>query len=222
MSLVVNASGDYIRRTTNLPSATTFTLAAWYKRVAHVEDNQVILSVNSAGTFTVGMTQAVDLWRVQAGSSINSVSNGPALDTWYYLALTCAGTGATDTTFRIWSAAGTLIETLQATGQVQTVTSVQVLNSGFGQYTSGKAAYGRLWDAVLSQAELEAELASSTIVRTANINTAFGADSATDVSGNARDWATNAITVDSADNPSFAEAPVADRDIPGRRIYVLP
>jgi len=61
-------------------------------------------------------------------------------------------------------------------------------STGADETFYGKVSCARVWDAALSQAELEAEMASSTIVRTANINTAFLNDYATDVSGNSRPW----------------------------------
>jgi len=100
-----------------------------------------------------------------------------------------------------------------STGITGTTEQFGVLGDNkYGMWVNGKCAQVRLWDAVLSQSEIEAELASSTIVRTANINTAFEDDPSTDVSGNSRPWSVNSVDIDAADYPPNYSTPY---DSPG-------
>src|SRR5690606_31891259 len=74
-----------------------------------------------------------------------------------------------------------------------------------GEYINGRTAHVRVWAAALSQAELEAEMASATVVRTANLWGDWPLDGdANDISGNGRNL-TASGTVAWVDGPDLSE-----------------
>lgn len=229
MALIANASGDYVRRTENLPaSSDAFTIAGWFYRSSDRAGGgsyEDVLDFN--------MFDGVDPWdhlieirpswetpsgncmslRSTVGGGLDAWSSRPAVDTWFYVAMTSHATNGVrgywyDASFNLVESKVASITPVGTKSPRSTVTMSHY--SDTGRYVDGKCAYVRVWDAALTQSEIEAEMASSVIVRTANINTAFGKDSGTDVSGNSRDWTLNSITTD-ADGPSFPATITASR-----------
>jgi hypothetical protein len=126
-----------------------------------------------------------------AGGFVGTFSTEPATGDWFYAAMT--GDPSTGITGRWWNAAGVLQDTAIANPTAtwnEIPDTISLLTNNFSEHTDGVVSYGRLWDASLTQAELELEMFSPGIVRTANINSAFTGvnGSGVDVSGNGRNW----------------------------------
>lgn len=218
MAVRFDASGDILTRTTNLPSITSYTLMCWFYRVAgngttsyealfsYGTSTHYSLYVNnnaSVGTF------AVTEWTADyTGSAISTA-------VWYHLAMTCAGTGASQLL-------GYMNGVLNITGNAASITGTTLqLNAGpsaGSEWISGRVQGVKVYSAVLTAAEIAQEMRSVRPVRTANLNGWYPFLSSADVidySGNGNNW-TVAGTLTTEDN-----APVAWGSQPLRRVYVV-
>lgn len=198
-SLVVNSGTDRITRTANLPSTTNFSMSVWVKFTSLTATWQyiVMLSDAEATNWLGAVINTNNRFEVQSSmAGISGDYSSISTDTWYYVSASNNGTNAVA---RIWSATGTLLFTSTANSASFTPTVMDFGNDDYtgGEQITGKLCYGRVWDAVLSQAELEDEMFSETPVRTANLNTAFNNADGTDESGNGRNWTLTNITTSS-------------------------
>ena len=221
MSILVNATYERISVGSLLSSNRTsaWSLCGWAK-----------LTGSSAGTgrnlFMSLQTHAVANWnsisdygtfpgtlRLYDTYSYTDFSAGTPTDgEWHYYAMSCAGTsGANDLKAYVWNASGTLVASATATSVSGNEFDPAYFTFGGGPNYSDLVyaywAYGRAWEGTaLTQGEFEAELAATTPQKTGCFS-AFGADSGTDVTGNARDWTlSSGVTTDSGVNPSFSSA----------------
>lgn len=131
------------------------------------------------------------------GSNTGSFSAMPSNDQWFDWAVTVeVGTGNIKAYW--WPAASSTVYTATAnlpdTG-AWTPEYMQVMTNSLGGenvYVPGHVADVRVWNAVLTRAELERERWSTTPVRATSLNTAFdGTNPALpDISGNGRNWST--------------------------------
>jgi len=202
MALISNASGDYIRRTANLPASTAFTMAGWFYRVTDRNAYESFFELtNGTGYQDIQATTSNVLELNGNDHATQSWSSEPPTGEWFYLAHT---SDASNHKGYWYDSTKTIVEGVKSATRTSsyTPTEMGVLgNVAFNEWVNGKCAYVRVWDAVLSQSEIEAEMASRRPVRTTNLNTAIMSRTGTDVSGNARDWTLNSITVDT-DAPS--------------------
>jgi hypothetical protein len=216
-SLVVADLTDYIRRRTaegNMPTNATVSMAGWFKRATSTAGTDRYICSCTNGTSGPKLA----FWNVDnklrmAEVTTNAFSDPqPAVDTWAYFAF--SHNGAANPTGYWWLADGTFqssqIATFSSSFDTETATDMVVGNrsSQYDLAHVGKYAYWKVWNAALTQAEFEAEQFSPTFVRTANANTGF-ADSATDISGNGRDWILGGIGTDADTPPVELEAAAA-------------
>jgi hypothetical protein len=137
----------------------------------------------------------------------NAFSSTPADDVWVYLAITQNGGGSSTT--RWWNAAGSLQESQNCDETTGTPNSVTVGDrAGYlDNQRNGRYAYWKLWDRALSQANLEADMFSPTVVGTSDFNSGF-ADSTTDIGPNGRNWTENGTSWDADTPPVNLGSPV--------------
>lgn len=215
MSLRVSASTDKITRTAALPLYSAATMAGWFKRVGAGGGarEHIMMFRQSSPIATVYLTFIPASNNIQLGTPNTrqvALSATPADNVWFYAAVRSGGDQSGDATAVWFNADGTVGGT--ATNALDYDSLAPVFDSmGFVCHPTattepfnGLGAYGRVWDAVLTNGELQLELASPTPVRIANLNTAFNEDSVTDVSGNGRDWTPTGVDVETGDNPTFA------------------
>lgn len=210
MAVLMNSDTDYLTRGTNLPSSTNFTIAAWVKlnTALSVRNNDYQTGLAHYGTTTKSQFWGTPSWETPGsafqvrndcggGGSTDWATTKPTTATWYYIALTGDATnnkgyfytwnGSTFT--RADSAIASIV-----VGSPGTASALYVGSDGgaANSYLDASFCYVRVWDVALTPTEIEAELVSSVIVKTANINTALGACTsssfANDVSGNGRNW----------------------------------
>ena len=212
---------DSIRRTAVIPAPSACTMAVWAKRETTADTNAYLLvlgrSDNAASCF-VRYSATSNTYELSATSAtaVNFSSNPYASEDqgWLYYAMTMTGTGgARDRKGYILSPDGSVFATATLTlgGGSDYTSNFMVIggnanaaNGGTGPLITqfnGLVAQGRVWDAALTQAELITEALSSTPVITANLNTAFEDDPATDVSGNARPWTVANLDIVTSDWP---------------------
>lgn len=250
MAAICNSSTDYLFRQTsdgNMPPTTGHTIAGWFKRTADNNAYEVAIAIQTWNAADHWKSWMAVLPSVETGyedhlalGNANGGAVNPwpttlvALDTWYYLAMVWDGDQHYLGYWYSWNGSSlTLIDsTVQsAISYVNyTPTSLEIMaDTDASRYLTGKCCYVRVWDAALTQAEIEAELVSSVIIRTTNINTALGpcnsSSFANDVSGNGRNWTLGAGLTTSdfdSDVPSGLTGGGGSAVIMGRRLFILP
>ena len=217
-SLVVNAVTDYIKRTANRPTFAAVTMVGWVKLGASTASTERhLVSLRNSSTSGAGCSRWTDNnFQPYDDALGTTISPAPSEGSWFYLGFTRDTTNGSR--FIWWNSGGTYqADEYALNGGTGTPTAMNVGTRAHYDDKGyiGKYAYWKVWDAVLSQAEMETELPSTTFVRTANANTGF-AYSATDISGNSRDWSLAAgVTVDNDDGPPIGPP------VPGPKLHFV-
>lgn len=208
MGVSLGGSGQYLRRTANLPTSTAFTIAGWVKiRSVRSSAYQYFFNLESALSSATKYedTGYNNTGGMEVESDVNTGAvTSPPTATWLFVYLKCSGTGAgnlesgwmgnTDTNFTIGS----------ATGSSFTTVLLQLGNDSYDEWCNVDLRAIRVWNVALTDAELKAEKASTTLVKTANINAFWDLPSTsnyTDSSGNGRDLTVGGSLTTSVDDP---------------------
>ena len=212
-SAVYLDASDSISRTTG-PAYNAITIAAWVKPSSTIANfvATYFAFVRTTGYAYYGAFGAVwygddsALVRLTGGgfSNVDSSQDYEIFrEEWLYVAFTSAGAVTDGFKGYVWTADGTLQKAISATPTGSgTIDSMYLLaTDGGNNDTLGKVAYGRVWSRVLTQANLEAEMFSPTIVDDTNIYNAFTDDPSTDVSGQSHPWTVSGLTTDGSDTP---------------------
>lgn len=191
--------------------ATAFTATFWARLRVDRDDFSTMMRLHSAsgGSTTVnlatgssGTTPVV----VSPGNTGGIIGADPlVVDTWLMLAITSAGTGATDGKLYTRTVGGS---TNVVTGQVSggaTPDGITLFGRSAGdsgEWFNGGLAYVRVWSAVLTQGEIEAEWASATRVRTSGLWADWPMlTNINDISGNGRHLSAGTTALTTEDNP---------------------
>ena len=193
-------------RTTNLPPVTSFTMMGWFKLASdsHAYTTFLGLSHPTSSNAYLLMMCCGNGWRQLAVWTGTQFASGPnlALNTWYHLALTVAGSGPGQVKAYL---NGTLAFTLDGNPAV-TSERFSIGNDSHVEWFDGSAAAVKLYDTVLTPVEIATEMALATPVRTAALNAWYPLQSAgaatTDGSGNGRTLTlAGALATDAAGPP---------------------
>ena len=171
MAVRIDASGDKLYRTANLPARDNFTIAGWgyrnsaqngsYRYFAGLED----ATSNSNGWLLIGWAADNAFQIASDASTVNSASS-PAASTWFYWFIQRSGTSMTigyKTTGGSWV-------TTNASGTLSWTPAVLHLgNDSYDEWTDISLERVRVWDAALTTTELDSEMASAAPVRTTNL-----------------------------------------------------
>lgn len=182
MAVRFDAAADVYSRTTNLPSATSFTLAGWFYLSVDTNASATFFSRGFTDT-EISLQTDVDgtTLRIWDGQSSDSVTGSVlSLTTWYHLALTYDGSNIR----------GYLNGVLDITNPAtSTPYNAQYIgNANDGTYLDGRAAAVKAFSAVLTAEEIKTEIWQYCPIRFANLNAFYPmlsvADGATDYSAN--------------------------------------
>lgn len=209
MSVRIDASGDYICRTASLPSLTNFTACGWVR-----------LKVSQAGSYRYIFTIAEDITttdkQVQLGADSGNnwylgtstdvydyFASSPSLDTWYFWFV--KANADPDTWDAGIAAAGGTFDALQVPNTTLSFTTGSIVfsNDTWSSYLNSEASCIKVWDAILTEAELYQEMYSMLPRRFADLHLywpLWGSGDTADYSGNAKD-ATVGGTLATADQP---------------------
>ncbi|MFI9154492.1 LamG-like jellyroll fold domain-containing protein [Streptomyces sp. NPDC053367] len=216
MSMRADQASDRVSYTASAPPApaTAFTVTFWARLRVDRDDFSTMLRLHSSSggstsvniaTGSSGTTPVV----VSPGNTGGIVGADPlAVDTWRMLAVTVAGTGATDGKIYTRTVGGSTSVVSGLVSGGGTPDGITLFGRSAGDATewfNGGLAYVRVWSAVLSQAEIEAEWASATIVRTSGVwaNWPMLTD-INDISGNARHLSAGSTALTVEDNPPLS------------------
>ena len=216
MSQRSDQASDRVSYTASAPPApaTAFTVTFWARLRVDRDDFSTMLRLHSSS----GGSTAVNIATGSSGTTPVVVSPGNtggiigtdalAVDTWRMLAVTIAGTGATDAKIYTKAIGGS---TNVVAGQVSggaTPDGLTLFGRSSGDSTewfNGGLAYVRVWSAVLSQAEIEAEWASATIVRTSGVWANWPMlTNISDISGNGRNLTAGSTALSTEDDPPLS------------------
>lgn len=205
MAIRFDAAADNLSRTTNLPAATGYTAMGWFRIVVDRNDyGSFIAYGTAAGSYhAVGLDLDGTTLQIYNGGSGGS---GMALTvgTWYHIAMTSDGT-----TLRAY------VNGVQSTSIGYRAPGAKFWIGGDpeGFWFNGNVAGIKIYDAVLSAAEIAAEMHSYRPLRLANINAWYPCFAGTserlrDYSGNGRDWTAGGTLTDEDGPPLTWGGPV--------------
>lgn len=184
-----------------------FTMACWARIRGGAGTRRVISKIGAAQGFTSAMhalrAESTNDFEINNGSS-SATLTPVTIDTWFYLATVPTGVFSGDgyhgTSTTLTPVSG-LLSTSAAMGHLM----VGAYDASGSDAAPVEVAYLRCWQAALSESELEAEMVSTTPVRTSNLWLSWAFDSdATDGSGNSRNGTVNGSTFSYVAQPSIA------------------
>lgn len=193
MSVRVNASGDDLRRTANLPASNAITICGWARVIADGGGGFQCLGAlrNAAGAYIgIWWDYNNNTMTLDANGTTTGFGSRPAAGVDFFWALTNSGTGAGSMVGYWARASDTAFTTASRAGAtVATPTSLQFSNFQNSDWLDSRHGRIRCFDAVLTSAELWAEMWSMYPRRQANINFAWRLNEVNDTadfSGNGR------------------------------------
>jgi hypothetical protein len=185
-----DGNGDELRRTTNLPPITGFTMMGWFRILDDNHSYSTMLGLGhpSSSNGYLALMCCGNGWRqlmAWNGRGLVAGSN-LALGTWYHVAMTVSGTGGGQ--FKVYLN-GALDITFDGSPDI-TPERMSLGNDSHNEWLDGNAANVKIYDAVLTQSEIAQEMTGAAPVRTASLNSWYPIQSATDAnidySGNGR------------------------------------
>lgn len=209
MSVRLDAASDRMSFSgTMFAVGSGFTATAWVYVVTDTNDFATFarLHASSGGsTIVTWATSGDGLGGPNYFTSGGSVSNGTnmAVGAWRKVAVSCSGTTGKSYVATV----GGATEVDSGTVAVGTPSGITVggrAPSDATEWLNGRIAHLRIWTAELSQAEIEAEWASATPVRTSGLWADWpltGAGDLNDASGNGRHLSAGSTAVTTEDGP---------------------
>lgn len=193
-------SGEFYSRTANLPGQTAATLIAWFNSasIAAGYDPLMALFRNADGQeIAIAARAGSDLelyWQNGGGSASAGTSTlGLAANTWFCVAITCAGLAIGDVVLRARVLGSTAWMSISntSTNDANVPDRLYLNTDGYGSGTdTHRVANWKVWDRVLTEDELTAEMYSLFPVALDGLNLWAplwdAATDTTDFSGNAR------------------------------------
>lgn len=209
MSIRIQSPAFYSRGT-NLPTRAAFTVSGWARYAAAEGVFNTIACLENAsgndGTY-IAIDSGDGLVVFHEGDTQTPFPDGGDYDggAWFFFALVGDGTNV-----RAYARleGETSLSSLTGISQgAYTAAGLTFFSDAFDEYFDGYGRYFRVWSAALSEAELLAESASATPVRTSNINADYRMGSTTDdnedASGNGFNMTVNGTPANNASEPSI-------------------
>jgi len=211
-------AGDNYSRTTGLPSITAFSMLGWARFAVAAAGYKSLFAFGGTGTSDWWYLRSE--WNTTTINLKNSVgettgSANPGASTWFHVALTVNGTGANAASVYVDG-----VQDFQMNGDTGVATGkIWVGADPWGSEAETMFAHVKIYNAVLTAAEIVQEMRSARPHRTANLNAWHPLwstnDDQVDFSGNGNTW-TVAGTPTTVDGPPVAWGPVSRRlRVPG-------
>jgi hypothetical protein len=177
MPVRTDAVADFVALSTSgAPSFTAFTITFWYQiQVSNAGTDRTLFAIQNTGFGNIHslFVGGDNINYLVNASTLQSFGTQPSESQWVMAALSCAGTGATDLKAYFWNAAdpdGTY-SFAQMPGNGGTLNQWSIGgNHGFSEFRNARFCFVKVWGAVLSLAELQAERTQGKPVRTSNVN----------------------------------------------------
>lgn len=204
MAIIVNASGEYLRRTANLPSDSAWTGMCWmYLNSIRSSVYQYLIELanatSSASSYQVIGFNSSGSFEIHQGVSSQTFGSAPSAGAWYHVYLRNNGTTLSGGFRAVGASAYTTASISSASAFTEA--ALYFGNDSWDEYMDARLAAIKVWDAHLSDAEIELEFMRLTPARTANLNIwtpgiLTGTDRVKDYSGNGRDWTAGGTLTD--------------------------
>lgn len=214
MSTRIDASGDSVRRTTALPSDTLLTImmlvytvndrAGNYRYLTGIEN-----ATTNASAYKVLGWSSSNAFEISSESGSGSFSAAPSTGKWFWVALTCGSTGANSLN-GYWRyllpSDGATVYTASATSTAFTEAMLVFGNDSYSEWCDVRISVRKVWDAVLTQAEIENEMEQMEPVRWDSLHMFIpsfdnAGDRLNDYSGNVKTLTATGTLTDEADPP---------------------
>lgn len=162
MSVRFDASGDYLRRTANLPSNTAYTICGWARLVTDTNTYSTIASIESAttsaGAYALLSTDVdgVSLKHWGSGGTSGTLAT-LTVGTDFFWAITCGATGANGATAYYRAKGSTALSSVLGYGDAFTPAVIYLANDSYTEPFNGRIWNVKVWNRVLTAAELLAE-----------------------------------------------------------------
>jgi len=208
MAIRTNGSGDYIRRTASLPASDAITVAVWCN-LAQIRSAYQYWGLENAasnsGSYTLtGFSNGGTMEIVEDDSNAQFASQ-PTAGNWFFWAFTMGtGTGAFHGYWG-YPTTATLV-TVAANDNPMTPAALTIGNDSYDEWMDAAWAHVKVWDAILTAAELEAERWTIRPKRLANLHLwspLWNTSDLNDYSGNGRNW-TAGGTLATEDGPPLS------------------
>jgi hypothetical protein len=217
-SIVCDTSLCYIKRDANLPSSSSYSMCGWFKPTTAIADYRwlMLLTAGSAPRHVFAWSSTLQVRLESAttgGGTDDDGTHSIVTNDWYFVAMSCAGTGATDLKGYMWTADGTLVVSAETVGLAVTPIFMSFGGSDYNsnRHLAGLVGRGRVWDAVLSVADFEAEMFSESVVRSTDFNSGFIDASTLGVSPQAsRTWSLSDTSTSSDTPPVLTGCTITD------------
>lgn len=170
MAVRFSAATQFYNTTTNLPASSTFTFTAWVLISVDRNDYSEVISFGSTYMSLSTQVDGTTVGVFDGGSYNGTPLGGTAftVGTWAKVAVVVNGTNVSYYRAASPGAALTLSTASDYTSGAPTQLRIGAY-FGDGFFWNGRVAGFKLWDAALSQAEIEHELAQYRPRRTANL-----------------------------------------------------
>lgn len=179
MPVRFDAAAECLYRTANLPSLSAFTIAAKVQLVVDRNGVSGLWGLIDGGGNGVQFLTAADGTTLRVYSSGSDTRGGSlVVGSWQYLVLRKNGSAIN---VRLNG-----VSVIDRTDAINITPAYLLINDSGANWANVRLGHMRVWSAVLSDAEADAEMISATPVRTANLNAAYAFSSSptADGSGN--------------------------------------
>lgn len=184
------------------------TAVVWHRKSSSAAAGDLILELGMSGStlrFSVGASDAVD-YETGAGAQTPDNAATHADGTWGYYAIVVSG-GAWAAYWYDDTGARTTIRASAWTGaSTPNYVAIGDTNTIFGTGAQGQYRYLRMWNAALSDADLEAEFAATSAVRTSDLRGDWPLADSTDDSDSSGNG--NTLTLSGTIGTSSEEPPI--------------
>lgn len=219
MAVRIDASGDYLRRTTSLPSDTNFTITGWCYIVSHrTSEYRYFVGIENAAS----SSSAWKLMGWNGGDNDLSIAcdpietqrfaNSPGAGVWWFFAISCNESNTLTGYWRPADGSATHVSPTLATSP-QTEAVLHLGADSWDEWCDVRLANVKVWDAVLTQAEIEAEQFTYRPRRLENLHAWWpllpgATERLRDYSGNGKDLTAGGTLTDEDGPPLAWGAPV--------------
>ena len=186
MAVRIDASGDKLYRTANLPARDNFTIAGWcyihsnrsaYAYFFCLED----ATTNANGYAVLGFTNS-NVMQLATTNGVQNFGSTPSTGGWVYIFFKCDNSTNPDTYTAGWKPAGGSWTTVTRQDNLTfTPAWLAIGNDSYDEWCDMSFERVRVWDAALTTTELDSEMASATPVRTSSLRSDYPVTSATDL-----------------------------------------
>lgn len=185
MAVRINASGESLKRTANLPSPQAFTICGWAKLTKRASQFQYFAGLetptsSSTDWVLIGFNDSGGFEISQKGET-GSLSSAPSDETWFFFAI------ASDSSSLIgrWCVKADTSFGAGHTASVGDVTftpaHLMLGNDSWDEYCNVALAYVKVYDVKLTDAQLLAEKDSATPVKTSDLRAYWPLEAHTDL-----------------------------------------